>query len=128
MRSDPGPGASTEADRDERQVRIADLVAKFGLRDLGASLADLRATAGPHAAGHAGSDQQLAVRLDRIEMHGIRVDDDRSSPMDAQAMEPVHGVPAGPAAADDQDLRACEGEGLEERLVPGALCGLDAHP
>ena len=128
MRSDPRPRASAKANRDEGEVRIADLVPEFGLRDLGASLADLRAAPGPHAAGHAGSDEQLPVRLNRIEVHGIRVDDDRPSPMDAHSMEPVHGVPAGPAAADDQDLRACEGEGLEERLVPGALCGLDAHP
>src|SRR5438034_867889 len=35
---------------------------------------------------------------------------------------------AGPAAPDHDDLRPRKGERIEERLVPGALYGLEAHP
>src|SRR2546422_40667 len=73
-------------------------------------------------------DQQLAIRLDRIEMNRVRVYDDRSGAVDSHAMQTMNGVPTRAAASDHDDLRAGGAKRVEERLVPGALRGLEAHP
>src|SRR5205823_71943 len=58
----------------------------------------------------------------------VRVHDDCPGPVDAHAMEAVDRIPAGSAAPDHDDLRPRKGERIEERLVSGALYGLEAHP
>src|SRR5438132_5536332 len=60
---DPGPGTAAEPDRDEGEVRIANLVPEFLLRDLGAPLADLRPSTGSHAARHAPAYKKFPVRF-----------------------------------------------------------------
>src|SRR5207245_9490036 len=102
---DPGPRAAPQPYRDEREIRVPDLVAEFLLRDFGAPFSDFRPTAGPHAVRHASADQELAVRLDRIEMHRIRVHDDGSGAVDPHAMETMDGVPTRATASDHEDLR-----------------------
>src|SRR3989454_716503 len=128
MGRDSRPRASTQSDRDEREICVPNLVPEFLLRDLGAPFADLWPTSCPHPARHAPSDQELAVRLNRIEMDRVRVHDDRSGAVDPHAMETVNGVPARATASDHEDLRAGRAERVEERLVPGALRSLEAHP
>src|SRR5205823_2128750 len=78
--------------------------------------------------GNAPTDEQLAIRLDRIEVDRIRVHDNRAGSMDPHARQSMDRVPAGAAAADDEDPRASEREGIEERLVPGPLRALESHP
>src|SRR2546425_567445 len=73
-------------------------------------------------------DQQLAIRLDGIEMHGVRVYDDRPGAVDSHAMQTMNGVPTRAATSNHDDLRAGGAKRVEERLVPGALRGLEAHP
>src|SRR5438309_2144414 len=73
-------------------------------------------------------DQQLAIRLDRIEMNRVRVYYDRSGAVDSHAMQTMNGVPTRAAASDHDDLRAGGAKRVEERLVPGALRGLEAYP
>src|SRR2546428_1650676 len=92
------------------------------------SPADIRHAACPDPALHALADQQLAIRLDRIEMNRVRVYDDRSGAVDSHAMQTMNGVPTRATASDHDDLRAGRAKRVEERLVPGALRGLEAHP
>src|SRR5438445_174609 len=81
-----------------------------------------------HPPSHAAADENLAVRLNGIEVHRIRVHDDRPSPVDANPMEAMDGIAAGTPASYYEDPWPREREGIEERLVPRSLCGLDAHP
>src|ERR671935_234075 len=97
-------------------------------RELGATFPDLGTAARAHPSGDASSDQQLAIRPDRIEVDRVRVHDDRAGPVNPHAVQAVHGIPARATAADDEDPGAGEGERVEERLVARPLRALDAHP
>jgi len=128
MGRDPRPRAPAQSDCDKRQISVANLVPEFLFRNLGAPLADLRPAAGSHPARHPAADQELAIRLDRIEMHCVGIHNDRSGAVDPHAVQAMDGIPTRASASDYEDLRASEAKRVEERLVPGALRRLDAHP
>src|SRR2546427_4866357 len=127
-RGNPGARAATEADRDEREIGVTNLIPQLLFCELGASLPDVRTPSRAHPSSHAAADENLAVRLNGIEVHRIRVHDDRPSPVDANPMEAMDGIAAGTPASDYEDPWPREREGIEERLVPRSLCGLEAHP
>src|SRR2546426_10046968 len=127
-RGNPGARAAAEADRDEREIRVANLIPQLLFCELGASLPDVRTTSRPHPPRYAAADEDLAVRLNGIEVYRIRVHDDGASPVDADPMEAMDGIAAGTPASDHEDPRPRGRERIEERLVPRSLCGLEAHP
>ena len=127
-RGNPGARAAAEADRDEREIGVANLIPQLLFCELGAPLANVRTPSRTHPPSHAAADENLAVRLNGIEVHRIRVHDDSASPVDADPMEAMDGIAAGTPASDHEDPRPREREGIEERLVPRSLCGLEAHP
>src|SRR3989454_11334692 len=109
-------------------MRILFMVSDSFIREPGAPFRDLRWAAGPDPARLPPADQKLAIRLNRIEMHRIRVHDDRAGAVDPHAMETVNGIPTRATTSDHEDLRAGGAKRVEERLVPGALRRLEAHP
>jgi hypothetical protein len=127
-RRDSRARPAAETDRDERQIRVAYLIPQLLFREFRTSLANVRAPSGAHPTGHPAANQHLPVRLDGIQMHGIRVYDDGPGAVNANPVETVNGIASRAPASDYKDARPRGRERIEERLVPRTLCGLEAHP
>src|SRR5207245_10885541 len=98
-RGNPGARAAAEADRDEREIRVANLIPQLLFCELGAPLANVRTPSRTHPPSHAAADENLAVRLNGIELPRIRVPDARPSPVGAKPMEGMDGLAGGTRAA-----------------------------
>src|SRR5437899_7171417 len=94
-RGNPGARAAAEADRDEREIRVANLIPQLLFCELGAPLPNVGTTSRAHPSSHAAADENLAVRLNGIEVHRIHVHVDSASPVDTYLLVEIEGVAVG---------------------------------